>query len=504
MLLLKLDRDSEIPLFQQIFQQIKNMIENQILVKGFRMPSTRLLAEKLGVNRSTVYKAYEELWAMGFIESRPGSYSIVRPRQKLASPASKDRVESYPWHEKFPPKVEAIYQSFREVKTSIPQTHTSGIINLASLDIDHRLFPAEEFRKAINTVINEQKGEAFKYGESKGNMALRETIAARLRVHGISVSGSEILITNGSQNSIELVIKSLTSPGSEVIVESPTYSHALPLFYFYKNRIIEVSMGKSGMDLDLLNTVLEAHTPAFIYTMPNFHNPTGITTEHAHREELLRLAEKFQVPIVEDAFEEEMKYFGKVPLPIKSMDSKNIVIYLGTFSKIFAPGLRLGWIAAGEELIERLLAVKKFSDLSSNNLVQSALDQFCRQGGYDRHIKKVHREYRKRMTILITSLREELRDLDRISWHEPAGGYLTWIQIRDTNLSDDHVKKIFLNHGVSISMGGAFYPGYRQPIAGNNGSVQTFRISISTLNSEEIKEGVQRVGAAISQIYAQE
>ena len=318
------------------------MIEDQVLTYGYRMPSTRTLAEKHGINRSTVYNAYQELWAMGYIESRPGSYSIVRHRQKLATIVSKTKAESFNWNAKFSSEIAAFHKFFKTVEQQIPSPSPKDLINFASLDIDARLFPVREFKKAIDLAIMEQNGNNFKYGGSRGLNSLRDYIASRLRIHGISATNDEILITNGSQNSIELVLKTLTQAGSEVVLERPTYSFALPLFQFYKNRILEVPMKDTGMDLDHLKWILENHKPVFIYTMPNFHNPTGITTDHLHREELLKLAESYQIPIVEDAFEEEMKYFGKVPLPIKSMDSKNLVVYLGTFSKVFAPGLRIG------------------------------------------------------------------------------------------------------------------------------------------------------------------
>ena len=501
MILLKLDRHSKIPLFQQIFQQLKTMIEDQVLTYGYRMPSTRTLAEKHGINRSTVYKAYQELWAMGYIESRPGSYSVVRHRQKLATIVSKNIKKSFDWGIKLPPEIKAVHKFFQTVEQPISSPPPKDLINFASLDIDARLFPAEDFRKALNTAIVAQRGIIFKYGESRGLLALREYIAARLRIHGISVTYDEILITNGSQNSIELVIKTLTQAESEVVIESPTYSHALPLFQFYKNRILEVPMKETGMDLDHLKRILENHMPVFIYTMPNFHNPTGITTDHLHREKILNLAEAFQVPIVEDAFEEEMKYFGKVPLPIKSMDSRNLVIYLGTFSKVFAPGLRIGWIAADKELIERITAIKKFSDLSTNNLIQSALLIFCRQGFYDRHIKRIHREYRKRMLTLISRLRDEFKEFKQISWQEPAGGYLSWIKLKDTGLEDAQIYEIFLKFSVSVSMGSIFYPNKQWPEKRNKVTEQTFRISISTVTTDEIKEGIHRLRGALSQIY---
>jgi len=152
-------------------------------------------------------------------------------------------------------------------------------------------------------------------------------------------------------------------------------------------------------------------------------------------------------------------------------------------------------------LIERITAVKIFSDLSTNTLIQSALLVFCQLGFYDRHLKRIHREYRKRMLTLINRRREELRDFSKISWQEPAGGYLSWIKLKDTALEDTQINEIFLNHGVMVSMGSLFYPHSLKPEPRDKAAEQTFRISISTVNADEIKEGIRRLRGALSQIY---
>ncbi|MDQ1353872.1 MAG: PLP-dependent aminotransferase family protein [Acidobacteriota bacterium] len=501
MILLNLDKTSKLPLFVQIFQQLKKLIEENTLEPGFRMPSTRTLAEKHGVNRSTVYKAYEELWALGYLESRPGSYSIVRKRQKIAAGEPKSPKGLIPWESKSSEPCQLLHQAYSQLKYSFPRNLGSSVINLASLDLDARLFPVDDFRRCINTVLIEQGGALLKYGECEGYRPLREYIAARLRIHGITVNFDEILITNGSQNGIELILKLLTVPGSSVAVEAPTYSHVLPMMKYFQTNLIDIPMKKDGMDLDHLRQVLETQKPAFVYTMPNFHNPTGITTDQAHREKLLSLCETYRVPILEDAFEEEMKYFGKVPLPIKSMDRQRLVLYLGTFSKILFPGIRIGWIAAEKESIERLTALKRFSDLSTNTLLQAALNEFCRQGYYELHVKRMHREYRKRMTAAITALREHLSGFAKVSWTEPAGGYLIWLQLRDIRQDEPALQKLFLEHGAAMAPGQYFYAHYPASHSSEQPHYLHFRISISTLNEKEIKEGIARLGKALSQVY---
>jgi DNA-binding transcriptional MocR family regulator len=227
--------------------------------------------------------------------------------------------------------------------------------------------------------------------------------------------------------------------------------------------------------------------------MPNFHNPTGITTTQSHREALLSLCETHNIPIVEDGFEEEMKYFGKVPPPIKSMDKKNICVYLGTFSKVLFPGIRIGWIAAEKECITRLVAIKRFSDLTTSFLLQAAINEFCQQGYYDIHIKRMHRIYRKRMQAAQTAI-EEFLPKDKVSWTEPTGGYLIWLQLKDVDIDENKFIKTLTECGVQVSPGRYYFYNFKNS--------NHFRISISTLNEEEIVEGIRRLAKAIPEMYS--
>jgi DNA-binding transcriptional MocR family regulator len=492
MLLLNLDKKSTMPLYRQIFDQVKGLIEKRTLKSGDRLPASRSLAERLGVHRSTVYRAYEELWAMGYLQSRPGSYSTVRQRQQLVGKTARTSQTLVSWEGASSMSGRQLYQSFLKFQPGTHRPAVDKLINLAPLDLDSRLFPLADFRRAMNTVLLEYGTDILKYGSCEGYLPLRKYIARRMQIHGISVGPEEILISNGSQNAIELVLKMLNDPARPVLVESPTYSNVLPLFKYHNANLIGIPMTDKGMDLSYLEKVLKKQRPCFLYTIPNFHNPTGITTDQAHREALLALCEQYRLPLLEDAFEEEMKYFGKVPLPIKSMDRSQIVIYLGTFSKVLFPGIRIGWVAAEKECIQRLTSIKKFSDLTSNSLVQAALNEFCRRGYYDLHIKRMHREYRKRMQTALRSLKENLEP-SQVHWREPAGGYLIWIQLKDIDMSEPEMAAILQQCGVAVAFGGHFFA--------EDPPQKYIRLSISTLNEAEIMEGIKRLRQGISRIY---
>lgn len=494
MIVLNLNRNEETPLFRQVFFQLKKLMDTGVLKPGFKMPPTRELAEKHELNRSTVYKAYEELWALGYIESRPGSYSYVRKKKKTGGKIQHRQGSRIPWDEVSVEPVTRMYDAYQELEGMFAGMGRAEVVNMAGLSPDPRLLPAEDFRRSLNTVLKEQGSGILKYGHARGYQPLLEFIANRMQIHGISVSPDELLITNGAQNAIDLVMKLLAKPGRPVLVESPTYHTVLPLLEYYNAVPTGIPLTENGPDLEVVKQKLGASRPSFFYTIPNFHNPTGITSGQTNREELLTLCECHGVPLVEDAFEEEMKYFGKVPLSIKSMDTRHVVIYLGTFSKVLFPGIRVGWIAADRECIRRLTAIKKYSDLSSNLLVQAALHEFCGTGYYELHLKRIHRIYRKRLQVTLRALRTHL-GFKGVSWIEPTGGFLVWLTLEDTGMAEGELNEVFLRHGVSVAPGSVFFVDREiQPH-------RYFRLSISSLNESEIEEGIKRLGRALSSIY---
>ncbi|MFC1853834.1 PLP-dependent aminotransferase family protein, partial [candidate division CSSED10-310 bacterium] len=481
------------PLYLQITKQVKKLIENNTLRAGARIPSTRYLAEKLGIHRTTVYRAYEELWALGYIESRPGSITRIRKRAKIATIEEKRTAGILDWDRIITSSSQDIYQLYQQHTPERSVKKSADIINLSALDMDKRLIPADDFRRCLNQVLRTKDATIYGYGERAGYKPLRKYIARRLQIHGIAVSADEVIITNGSQNGIDMILRLLTFPGAKVIVESPTYALILPLLRYYQTDITGIPMNHDGIDLEKVERQFEKSKPVLLYTMPNFQNPTGITTDQTHRETLLSLCERFKVPLIEDGFEEEMKYFGKVALPIKSMDKHHLVLYLGTFSKILMPGVRIGWIAAEKACIERLLGIKRFCDLSSNSITQAAMAEFCQEGYYDLHVKRMHRIFRKRMQIALKAMARFMPP-DAVTWTRPSGGYLIWCHLPQHQGRITESEHIFQSHGVSVSPGEFYFP---DPPA-----AQYFRISISTLDEAEIEEGIRRLGLAIEDLVS--
>lgn len=488
MLLLTLDPTSSNPLYEQVFRGVMRLVDDGTLPPGAHLPATRKLATVLGVNRTTVFRAYQELWARGYLESRPGAYSTVRRPGQLHTEGVSPSHEQVCWDELVPPRG----RELREALRALPPrpAEDEELVDFSSLMADRDLCPADDLRRAVRGVLLSRGKDLLGYGDPQGYPPLREAIARRLRTHGVTASAEEILVTGGSQQAIDLVLRTLTRAGDRVVVEAPTYSMAHPLLRLHEVEVVEVPMRPDGLDLDVLTRVCAERRPTLIYTIPNFHNPTGITTSQAHRERLLALCQEHRIPLVEDGFDEELKYFGKAVLPIKSMDRDGLVIYLGTFSKVVFSGLRVGWVAAPAACIEHLLATYRFSNLSGNTLGQAALARFIREGLYEVHLRRLHRAYRGRMQAMLKGLATHLPP--GIEWTRPAGGYTLWVQLPKIGIDEAEVVAILRRHGVAVVGGRGFFASPRPNPA--------FRLSIATLKEPQIVEGCRRLGRALAAV----
>ncbi len=483
MVLITINEKGKEPIFGQIFRQLKEMIEKGSLSPGDKLPSTRKMAETLGVHRTTVCRAYDELWAAGYLETQVGGYSRVRQRNSLARNDSNSFEPIFDWESRF-----STASSSLNHYSHISPIKDKNMLDFRPLSPDSDLLPVDDYRHCVNLVLKENGNKLLDYGHSLGFEPLRNLLAKQMQLHGISAKPEEIILTNGIQHGLALLLPVLFNPGDTIIVESPSYTKGIWLMKYLNLNIIEVPITFQGIDLDVLEKKLKKHKVKAIYTMPTFQNPTGLSTSQVHREKLLALCEQFQVPLIEDGFEEEMKYFGKAVLPIKSMDRNKLVIYMGTFSKILFPGIRIGWIVASDSLISKLASLKQTTELSGISLTQAAVHQFCDKGFYELHKKRIHRVYRKRMQFALQACREFI-DSDKLTYTKPEGGYLIWFVTVDPIIDEDTFIKKLYNAGVAVSPGSHFF-------ATENNQVG-FRFSIAHRKEDEIREGIKRIGNVI-------
>ncbi len=488
MLLLAVDPASPVPAWRQICARVVALVEDGALLPGDRLPPSRALAARVGVHRTTVVRAYAELAALGYVESRPGSYTTVRRRARPPATAPSAGAGARPlldWGRLASPGARAALAG--AATAPAPGPAPADTIDFSRLTADPDLAPGDELRRCLKSVLVRSRGAALDYGDEAGYAPLRETIAARLRVHGIASGPDEVIVTAGAQQGMDLALRLLCRPGDRVVVEAPTYGMAHALLRLHGVAPVEVPMREDGLDLDRLERALATRPPRLVYTMPNFQNPTGITTGQAHRERLLALCERRRVPLLEDGFEEEMKYFGQAVLPIKSMDAHGIVLYLGTFSKVVFPGLRLGWIAAPREAVARLAAIQRAASLGGNTLAQAAAARFCSGGDFEAYLKRAHREYRARMQALLRALSQHMPT--GVAWTRPLGGYTLWLTLPLPVAAEAEFCQRLLRDGVRVSPGRAFFA--RPPAAAH------LRLSVSCVAGERIAEGCRRIARAL-------
>ena len=493
MLLLQIDRASGVPAYRQICQRIVALVDEGTLQPGDRLPPTRLLGTSIGVHRSTAVRAYRELRALGYLDSQAGSYSTIRRRERppttLSAAADRPTASLIDWSAVARPSVRAL-QAHAAMDPSKGRP-PPDLVDLDTLSADPSLAPDDDLRRCIKSVLVRRGGAVLDYADATGWPPLREVLAARMRNHGVAASPDEILITAGAQHALDLLLRYLTTPGDCIVVEAPTYGMAHPLLELHGIEPVEVPLLEDGMNLDRLAQVVRRRRrrPKLVYTMPNFHNPTGITTDQPHRERLLVLCEEYRIPLVEDGFEEEMKYFGQAVLPVKSMDSQGIVLYVGTFSKIVFPGLRLGWIAAPREAITRLTDIKHASCITGNTLVQAAATRFCSGGDFEAYLRRIHRVYRQRMQILLRGLERHMPE--EVAWTKPSGGYTAWLTLPDVGKSESELVERIASAGVKVGPGCRYFA--RRP------ATPHLRLSIACVAEERIETGCRRLGRVLAE-----
>ncbi len=471
-----LDRGSSTPVYRQIAERVRFWIASGELSPGEKLPPSRELAETLGVNRNTIASAYDELVKSGDVRSHVGQGTFV------ATPAAESPRS--PLRFRFSRAVDASAE--RVQKPPLASGHPDPI-DFASLVPDEGLFPVEPFRKVLDTVLRREGKTLLQYGPAAGHPPLRAYIATRLRERGVEASADNVLIVNGSQQGLDLICRILLDPDDRVAIESPTYTIVLPLLAQYHARVEPIPMTDRGMDLDALEAVLERSRPKLVFTMPTFHNPTGVTMDLDSRRRLLDLASRSGTPVVEDDFDSELRFDGDPVPPLKALDERGSVLHIGTFSKALFPGLRLGYVVAHPSVVAALGRAKLIADYHTSLLLQAAVLEFCREGLYDRHLKRLASIYRDKSQTLRRALERHFPPTVR--WTRPEGGYAFWITLPET-LSAEALLEECARAGVLFTPGSNFFP--------QGEGDRYLRLSISRVPNERIAEGIERLGAILA------
>ena len=485
-----LDRQGAIPLYQQIESYLRQGIVSGSLPADTRLPASRQLAHDLGVNRITVENAYAGLETDGLIYSRMGSGTYVLPPNPLLGFSKEKPGAPWPlWQQSLELEDRVLKNESPEEMSSRAARHAQ-LISFASGIGDAHLFPAEDFRKVLQTVMRRDGIAALDYGEPNGHAPLRETITHILASQGLQTRSENVLITAGSQQALSLVSQLLLKPGDVIMVESPTYSGALDLFRALGFNVVGVPVDRHGMQVEALEKLLQQHHPKLIYTIPTFHNPTGTCLSSQRRIQLIILADRYNIPILEDDFVGDLRYEGRSQPALKALDPGGRVIYVSTFSKILMPGLRVGFLVAEGPIYQRLVNFKRANDLATSTLIQRALEVYVTVGRYQSYLRRSCQLFRKRRDAMLSAIQRYLPaeiDLD-----PPQGGLFIWLRLPE-NLTSEKLLPLAWEEGVDFSPGTGFFS---DRVEGKN----WLRLNFVAQGPDQIEEGIKRLGKAMKRL----
>ncbi|WP_028057336.1 aminotransferase-like domain-containing protein [Candidatus Solirubrobacter pratensis] len=370
------------------------------------------------------------------------------------------------------------------------------VISLATGLPDTTTFPAEDFAALMTRVAVDSTATALQYGPTEGQDDVRRAIVQVMAAEGMAVEEEDLIVTTGGQQVIDLVCRTFVDPGDVVVAEGPTYPGAVPCFSSFQADVVQVEMDDDGMSIDVLAETLERlraenRRPKFIYTIPSFQNPAGVTMSLERRRALVRIAHEQELVILEDNPYGLLRYEGD-PLPtLRSLDGGRYVVYLGTFSKILSAGLRLGWAAAPRPILEKLNLGKQAADLCSSALTQHFVAAYFDQRDWRAYLDKLRALYRRRRDVMLEALEEHLPA--EATWTRPRGGLFIWAKLPDYIDTTDLLARA-LRENV------AFVPGRAAYLDGRGGS--EMRLNFSGVSDDDIREGVRRIGKVVSEQVA--
>ncbi|KPJ54056.1 hypothetical protein AMJ39_02005 [candidate division TA06 bacterium DG_24] len=487
-MLVQLDRDSPVPLYVQIVQGVRRLISSGALDAGARLPPARQLARELGINRNTANAAYDELVAEGLLERHVGQGTFVARDIHLlfGEPGSFSEgvvAAGAAWIDAL--RQEAGWNRDAGFEELVALCTEPARFPFSSGLPPAEFYPVDEFRRATNAALREHGREILEFGNTVGYGPFLQLLRRQLARQGIGPGAGEVMTSCGTQEGLDLLSEVVLEPGDTVVLEVPTYPGALRVFGLRQASCIGVPIDDEGIRPDLLERVLATQRPKFVYLIPTFQNPSGAVMSLERRHEILSLAARYGVPILEDNVSSELYFNSAPPAPLRALDGDGLVVYLSSFSKILFPGLRLGWMVAPEELIERIKRAKGARDLHTNTMTQGAMYEFCRRGYLKGHLERTRGIYRERRDAMLRALERHFPG--EVTWTTPSGGLYLWVTVPDVDTTS-----LFFE---AREAGVVFVPG---PIFCCDGSGRNaLRLGFSQLAPEEIEEGVDILGKIV-------
>lgn len=478
------------PLYRQLFDAIAGRIERGAFAPGHRLPPTRSLAGQLGTHRNTIVRAYRALEDAGFVVSTVGRGTFVRDvpgRRGAAQGARPPQAGGIAWGSLFSEASGAEALSRRERLRPLPDARAA--INLGGMQPAADLLAADQLKRCFDHVLRTRGGRVLGYAPRGGVPRLRALIAEDLTRHGVSARMDDILVTSGSQQALDLLVRALVDPGDAVLVSASTYAGAINTLQVGGARPIPVPGDAEGPSMAALSRLTHAGAKA-LYLMPNSQNPTGRCISARRRVELVEWSRRYGVPLIEDDYVSDLHLDAPPPPPLRSLDGD--VVYIGTYSKKLIPALRIGYVVAPQALRSRLEALKSATDLGTSGLMQHALAEFLERGYLRAHLARIVPEYRTRRDALEAGLRRTLPA--EIGFRRPEVGLIQWLDL-PPELDCDLVYDRCAQAGVVVMPSSVNRVG--------EGAEHGIRLCFCAESPERLTEGGLRVGQVIAELLAE-
>jgi len=472
-----LDRESEEPIYRQLIRTIRLQIDSGTLTAGTRLPASRSLARFLEISRISVVNAYAELRSEGYLSAHAGRGTFVAKNTRPPEPAAPARADTTD---------NGRVQQDRSVREMMRLSRKPGVINFSHGTPPKEFIPVAHLRDAINMVLERDGADALTYEVTEGYGPLRAAVRDYVSSWGIQTPSSQVLITGGTQQALDLVIQAILAEGDTLVTSNPTYLGVIDIARTRRVQIHGVPMDHEGIRLDCLENYLVEARPKLLYITPSFQNPTGNVMPLHRRRQLLRLADDYGLTVLEDGVYQEFQFEGQPDPPLKALDESGNVIYASGFTKVLLPGMRIGYLISDNHHYERLALVKASADISTPGLNQRAIHLMLKRGILSGQLNHNVSELKFRRDIALQAAEKYLPPGAR--WQKPAGGLYLWVKLPKTGPTAAELFITAIQMDVAYAIGNVFH-------TDGSGSYH-LRINFALQEPQQIEEGLRRLGRA--------
>lgn len=459
--------------YEEIYKYLKEIIKNGMMPTESKLPSSREMAAMTTLSRNTIIRAYDMLEEEGLVYTKAGKGTFI---------SQVEISENNDWKIDWNSKTNEYAKMSEDLDIMKTETlYKKGMISFKSIAPDEKLFDVEELKRSFLNRISLEGEKILNYGYAKGYKPLIDYLLEYMKEKGVNIKNKDILITNGFTEGFDIILSALLNKGDKIICENPTHNTSIKLMKLHKLDILGVTIDDKGINLKQLEDKLKSNKVKLCYVIPSYHNPTGTVMSFSRRKEFYEILKKYNVPMVEDGFNEELQHSGTHIAPIAAISGEeNSIIYIGSLSKILFPGMRIGWILADERLINILESVKRSRNIHTSFLDQGILYEYMNSGAFEKYVKRVKNIYREKYEFIIKICKKE------IPYQYILGDGGLYIFVKLKNINSRELLKACLKRGVIFTPGDIFFI--------DDGGEDTLRLGFSRNSLEEIEKGIKIIG----------